>query len=104
MPLLWSHRFESDDTLGGSPFPHALPEPIDAKGRERACGPEAPDPELVQAFITKAPVRPRRARRDLRRSNRVRRRREGRDGDPRRWDVGSAGDPAERSRSPLERE
>jgi ectoine hydroxylase-related dioxygenase (phytanoyl-CoA dioxygenase family) len=51
MPLLWDHGLEAGEEIGGSLFPQVLPEPIEAEGRNRAEGPEAPDPVILREVV-----------------------------------------------------
>jgi ectoine hydroxylase-related dioxygenase (phytanoyl-CoA dioxygenase family) len=54
MPLLWSHGLEAGDALAGPLFPQVLPEVIPGECARYEGDVEAPDPVLVQSFLTKA--------------------------------------------------
>jgi ectoine hydroxylase-related dioxygenase (phytanoyl-CoA dioxygenase family) len=52
LPLLWEHGLRPGDPIGGPLFPQVLPEPVPAAAVEGWCGPEAPDPQRTEQFLT----------------------------------------------------
>ncbi len=52
LPLLWNHGLSAGDPIGGPLFPQVLPSTIDWEGETRWNGPEQPDNEAMEQFLT----------------------------------------------------